>query len=41
MAATVLRPETLRWVLSGDPPAAARAVQASHLGKLVSLKLAR
>jgi zinc protease len=41
VAATVLRPETLRWVLSGDPAAAAKAVQANRLGKLVPFRLGR
>jgi zinc protease len=41
VAATVLRPDGLRWVLSGEPAAAARAVQANRLGKLMPLRLAR
>jgi zinc protease len=41
VAATVLRPDGLRWVLSGDPAVAARAVQANRLGRLVALQLRR
>jgi zinc protease len=41
VAAAALRPETLRWILSGDPAVAARAVQANRLGRLVTLPLGK
>jgi predicted Zn-dependent peptidase len=34
LARDVLRPETLRWVVSGAPRAAADAVQSARLGPL-------
>jgi zinc protease len=41
VAAAALRAESLRWILSGDPAAAARAVQEARLGKLVPLPVGR
>ena len=35
IARTALRPETLRWVVSGAPRATAQAVQSARLGALV------
>jgi zinc protease len=37
LARDVLRPEALRWIVSGDPRAAGRAVEANHLGRLQPL----
>jgi zinc protease len=34
LAQQVLRPETIRWILSGDPRAATAAVEANQLGTL-------
>ncbi len=34
LAAKVLRPDTIRWIVSGDPKVAALAVQESGLGRL-------
>jgi zinc protease len=41
IAAVALRPDGLRWILSGDPAVAAEAVRASGLGRLVALPLDR
>lgn len=41
VAAAALRPDGLRWILSGDPAVAARAVRANGLGRLVALPLER
>lgn len=41
LAREVLRPETLRWIVSGDPRAAARAVEANRLGRLQALPVGR
>ena len=34
IARTVLRPDTLRWIVSGDPSAAALAIESTRLGRL-------
>lgn len=41
VAREVLRPEAVRWVVSGEPAAAERAAQANGLGKPVELSLTR
>jgi zinc protease len=41
IAAAALRPDGLRWILSGDPAVAARAARASGLGRVVALPLDR
>ncbi len=41
LARTLLRPDTLRWIMSGDRRAAARAIEANRLGKLVPYALER
>ena len=39
--AAALGPAGLRWIFSGDPSVAARAVRANGLGRLLGLPLAR
>jgi zinc protease len=41
LAQQVLRPETIRWILSGDPRAAAAAVEANQLGRLQPFSFGR
>lgn len=41
IAATALRPDGIRWILSGEPAAAERAVRATRLGRLGAPPVAR
>jgi predicted Zn-dependent peptidase len=41
IARIALRPEGLRWILSGDPAIAAKAVRKNRLGRLLGLPLGR
>lgn len=41
IAAAALRPDAIRWIFSGDPAVAARAVRENGLGRLLGLPLDR
>jgi zinc protease len=41
LARAVLRPSTLRWIVSGEPRAASRAVEGNGIGRLRALTLER